>query len=105
MAATYPAAVISLLISAADALDHYQSLGTDQPFFFFIDLLLQLQQGQNPVIVPIKVFGGLIFFSAGSEDGPSMANLFNPSFRLDTGCEISHITGNIYDAGIMRYMD
>jgi hypothetical protein len=81
MIATYPAAVISFFISAAYTLYHHQALGVNQPFFSSGDLLLQLQESKYPIIFPIKVFGGFIFFSTSSDDGYPMVYLLDLSSR------------------------
>ena len=72
MAATYPGAVISVFLSAADTLDHHQIPGVEQLFISFGDLLSQFQMGQYPIIFSIKVFSGFIFIGTDSDDGGSM---------------------------------
>jgi len=43
MATAYAAAIISVFLSATYTLDHDQTLGVDQPFIGFCDLVLQLE--------------------------------------------------------------
>ncbi len=104
MAATDPAAVISLFISAAHALDHHQTLGVDHPFFSFGDSLSQLQLGQYPVIFPIKVLGGLVFLGTGGDDRYAVTYLLDHPPGLHLGGEIAHVTGNAGDGRIGRDM-
>ena len=105
VAATYPGAVVSFLISAAYTLDHYQALGIDHPSSLLTICSLQLQLGQDPLIFSVKVFGGFIFFSTGSNDGGPVMDLPDPSFRFHGGDEIPHIAGNIRDGRIRNHMD
>jgi hypothetical protein len=52
MAAAYPAAVISVFISAADALDHHDAFGLHYRFVRLGNPLSQRKVGHHPVIFP-----------------------------------------------------
>jgi hypothetical protein len=97
MAATYPGTVISIFVSAADTLDHHQASGVDQLFFSFGDPLLQLKVGHDPVIFPIKVFGGFIFIRTDSDDRCSVFYLCEAPFQTSPLVEIPHITARLCD--------
>ena len=104
MAAAYPAAIISVFVSAANTLDHRQALGTSYRFFSTGDFLSQLEVGKYPVVFPIQVFGGLIDVSTNRNNGCTVFYLFYPAFGIHHGGEIPHITGNVFDGGFMGYM-
>ena len=76
MTATYPAAVISVLISAANTLDHHQTLGINYLFFSLGNLFPQLNVGEYLVVFSIKVFGGFVYIGAYGDDGGTMFYLF-----------------------------
>jgi hypothetical protein len=84
MAAAYPAAVISVRVSAAHALDHYQILGLNDRFRFRGDPLSQLQVGEYPVVFAIKVFDGFIHIRADRDDGCPVFYLFDPALSFST---------------------
>ncbi len=105
MTAAYPAAVIPVFVSAADALDHHDAPGVDYRFIFSGNLLSQIKVGQHPVILPIKVFGGFIFLGTNGDDGGAMLNLRHPSFGGHPGQEIADISGRLCDDRIRKDMD
>ncbi len=93
MATAYAGAIVPVFLSAAHTLNHYQGLRVNHLFFPLGNLLLQLELRHHPVIFSVKVFGGLIFIGASSNDGCSMFNLDEPSLGFDFGYKTPDITG------------
>jgi len=101
LAATDTAAVILVFLTTADTLDHHQALGAGHFFVAVCDLAFQLKLGDNPIVLTIKVFGRLMFLGTGRKDGDPVRNLLNLPFSTDGRDEVSDITRNIRDRGIM----
>ena len=104
MTATDPAAIISVIISAANTLDHHQTFGVDDIFLPLGDALLKLQVSHDPVIFPVKVFGRFMDIGTYCNYRCAMFYLPDPSLSNHSGDEIPHITRNIRDGGFMGYM-
>ena len=57
LAAAQPAAIVPLLVPAAHALDHNEALGPGDLLVACGDLLLKLEVGHDPLVLPVKVLG------------------------------------------------
>ncbi len=100
MATADPTAVISLFISTADTLDHHQTPGIDHLLFFSRDPLPQLDLGQHALLFSVKIFGGLVFLSAGRDDRNAVTYLPDHPPCLQRCGEVAHIAGYSCDGRI-----
>ena len=99
MTAADPGTVVPVFVPAAHTLDHHQALAIDDRFVAPGNLFFQLQLGHHPLVLPVKVFRGLVFLGADGDDGGPVFDLRGTSFRSHPGDEIADITRRLRDGG------
>src|SRR4030042_3825537 len=84
------AAIGPLLVSRPDALDHDDVLESVEGFWMRDHLLLQIHLRDDPLILAVKKFLGLVLFCTRGNDDHPVADLFPLAVRPNARSEISN---------------